>query len=111
MLLNLLTNAVKFTEKGGSVTVSGGLGADGGTVITVTDTGIGIAPENINKVLEPFGQVALSMTRDHEGTGLGLPLVKSLIELHGGRLAIDSAPGTGTRVTIAFPPDRTIEIA
>jgi len=111
ILLNLLTNAVKFTDTGGSVTVTGGLGDDGGIEITVSDTGIGIAPENINKILEPFGQVAHSMTRDHEGTGLGLPLVKSLIELHGGRLAVDSTPGTGTRVTIAFPPDRTVEPA
>jgi len=109
MLLNLLTNAVKFTESGGSVTVTGGLGDDGGIEIAISDTGVGIAPENINKVLEPFGQVAHSMTRDHEGTGLGLPLVKSLIELHGGRLAIDSKPGAGTRVTIAFPPERTVE--
>jgi len=108
MLLNLLTNAVKFTDRGGSVTVTGGLGEDGGIEIAVIDTGVGIAPENIKKVLEPFGQVAHSMTRDHEGTGLGLPLVKSLIELHGGRLAIDSTVGEGSRVSIAFPPERTV---
>lgn len=109
MLLNLLANAVKFTDRGGSVTVTGGLGEDGSIEIAVIDTGIGIAPENIKKVFEPFGQVAQSMTRDHEGTGLGLPLVKSLVELHGGRLAIDSTVGEGTRVSIAFPPERTVE--
>ena len=75
--------------------------------LVVADTGIGIAAGDLSKVLTPFGQVEGSLNRRHEGTGLGLPLSKALVELHGGELRIDSAPGQGTQITIAFPPGRT----
>ncbi len=107
MLLNLLSNAIKFTPAGGSVTLAAAL-ADDGLVLSVADTGIGVAAEDIEKVLEPFGQAETAYTRCHEGTGLGLPLVRSLIELHGGRLDFTSAPGRGTIVSLVFPPARLL---
>jgi signal transduction histidine kinase len=108
MLLNLLTNAVKFTPEGGRVTVAAGGAADGGLVFAVRDTGIGIAAEDIPRALEPYGQVATARDRNPEGTGLGLPLVKKMIELHGGRLALDSTPGIGTTVALSFPKERVV---
>ena len=108
-LINLLSNAIKFTPSGGRVTVSWQLGPSGGHEFRVTDTGIGISAEDIPKILEPFGQVADSQTRNHDGTGLGLPICKSLIELHDGTLTMESEPGKGTTVTIKFPPKRTIQ--
>ena len=104
MLLNLLSNAVKFTRPGGRVEVTTEL-ADGLAII-VKDTGIGIKPEDIARVLTPFGQVASVYSRIHQGTGLGLSLTKALIEQHGGSLSLVSAPGTGTTVRIAFPAER-----
>jgi two-component system, cell cycle sensor histidine kinase PleC len=109
ILLNLLANAVKFTPGGGRVTVRAGRTADRGLELAVADTGIGMSPEHIEIALTPFGQVANEYTRRHDGTGLGLPLVKSLAELHGAALRIDSALGTGTTVRIAFPPQRVLE--
>ncbi len=109
MLINLLGNAVKFTPEGGTLTIEGGLGADGGYTLSVSDTGIGIAPEHLETVLEPFGQVESAMNRSHAGTGLGLPLVNAMIELHGGSLSISSAPDAGTTVTLRFPPERVLE--
>ena len=108
MLLNLLTNAVKFTEAGGTVTVRLARCDDGGLMLAVSDTGIGIAEEDIPTVLAPFGQVSNAMTRAHEGTGLGLPLTRALIEMHGGRMSLDSAPGIGTTITLCFPPKRVV---
>lgn len=105
-LLNLLSNAVKFTPIGGNITVDVGRNKDGGLSIAVSDTGIGIAKQNIPKVLEPFGQVANALSRDHEGTGLGLPLAKSFIELHGGSLSLSSILGRGTVVTVRLPSER-----
>jgi PAS domain S-box-containing protein len=107
ILLNLLSNAIKFTPPEGRVIVEIGSSAAGGMLLTVADTGIGIAAEDIPKALTPFGQVDGSLNRRHEGTGLGLPLTKALTELHGGELTIDSKRHQGTRVTVAFPPSRT----
>ncbi|WP_341703132.1 ATP-binding protein [Ferrovibrio sp.] len=104
ILLNLVSNAIKFTPPGGHVEIGAAGEADGGFRIWVGDTGIGIAPENIPVVLAPFGQVENDLTRKYEGTGLGLPLVKSLVELHGGRFELDTAPGRGTTVRAWFPP-------
>ena len=106
ILLNLLSNAVKFTPEGGRVSVRTELRADGAMVVLVEDTGIGIAPENIPRALAPFSQVDSSLSRRYEGTGLGLPLVKSLIELHGGRLELTSEIGRGTVVAVVFPARR-----
>jgi len=106
MLLNLLSNAVKFTPEGGRVAVTAEVRSDGSLAVSVDDTGIGIAPENIPRALAPFSQVDSSLTRRHAGTGLGLPLVKSLIELHGGALELESEERKGTLATIVFPADR-----
>ncbi|MBX6366869.1 MAG: PAS-domain containing protein [Rhodospirillales bacterium] len=104
IVLNLLSNAIKFTPEGGRVTIRTER-ADGDWLqITVRDTGIGIAPEDIEKVLRPFGQVESSLARRFTGTGLGLPLSKGFVELHGGTLSISSRPGAGTTVTVRLPP-------
>jgi signal transduction histidine kinase len=76
--------------------------------MTVRDTGIGMRAEDVDKALEPFGQIENAHTRRHQGTGLGLPLAKRLVELHGGSLSVASALGVGTEVTVRFPPERTI---
>jgi two-component system cell cycle sensor histidine kinase PleC len=106
IVLNLVSNAIKFTPPGGRVTVELHLRSSGEMTLTVADTGIGIAAEDVPKVLTPFGRVEGSLARRHEGTGLGLPLSRALAELHGGGLSIDSAPGRGTRVTVMFPQTR-----
>ena len=108
ILINLLSNAVKFTERGGTVAVEARTDDDGGLVLAVVDTGIGMAAEDIPVALQPFGQLDSALDRKYEGTGLGLPLTKSLVELHGGTLAIESVVGKGTRVTVRFPRDRTL---
>ncbi len=113
ILINLLANAVEFTPPGGSVQVNAHLGdfngRPGAVVITVSDTGIGIAECDIPTILRPFGQARHSYVRSSHGTGLGLSICKSLIELHGGRLEIDSVVGEGTTVTVRFPPERTMQ--
>ena len=106
ILLNLLSNAVKFTPDRGRVSVRVEQRPDGALAVTVEDTGIGIAPDNIPRALAPFSQVDSSLSRRYEGTGLGLPLVKSLIELHAGRLELTSEVGKGTAATVVFPAAR-----
>ena len=108
VLFNLLSNAVKFTPENGEARVHVRLGEDGGTVIAVSDTGIGMAPQEIPRALERFGQIDSRLARRYEGAGLGLPLAKGLMELHGGTLSIASTPRCGTTVTAAFPPERTL---
>ena len=108
MLINLLSNAVKFTPEGGQITVAAGTDGDGRFVVSVSDTGIGISEEDQPKVLLPFNQVDSRLSRKYEGTGLGLPLTKRLMELHGGWLEIESALDRGTKVSLIFPPDRVI---
>ena len=110
VLLNLLTNAVKFTPAGGHVEVSASVGASE-LHIAVRDTGIGIAAEDINPALEPFTQVGGGKMRGQQGTGLGLPISKTLVVLHGGRFDIASAPDLGTTVTISLPIHRMGEQA
>jgi two-component system cell cycle sensor histidine kinase PleC len=109
VLLNLLSNAVKFTQPGGQVTVEVAIDAAHVFTMRVIDTGIGIAPEDIPKALEAFGQVDSKLSRKYEGTGLGLPLSKALVELHGGRLEVASEVGVGTTVTITLPPERIVQ--
>jgi two-component system cell cycle sensor histidine kinase PleC len=108
ILLNLLTNAIKFTPGGGRVAVRAERAGDGGLELAVADTGIGMSPEHVEIALTPFGQVANEYTRRHDGTGLGLPLVKSLAELHGANVRIESALGQGTTVSVAFPASRVL---
>jgi signal transduction histidine kinase/HAMP domain-containing protein len=102
IFLNLLSNAVKFTEAGGEIILAAAATPD--TIrVCVTDTGIGMSPEDIEIALQPFGQVDNRLERRYEGTGLGLPLTKSLAELHGASLVIESARGHGTKVIVTFP--------
>jgi signal transduction histidine kinase len=107
ILINLLSNAVKFTPEGGQIRVSSAL-ENGGLAICVSDSGIGMAPEDIPKAMTPFGQVDSKVRRKQEGTGLGLPLAKHLVELHGGTFAIDSTINVGTAVTFVLPPERLL---
>jgi signal transduction histidine kinase len=109
ILANLLSNAVKFTPKGGTVEIQASFDPGAGFEVSVSDTGIGIAPEDIKRVLDPFVQVENSLTRVHQGSGLGLPLATRMTEMHGGTLAIDSELGKGTRVTLHFPAERTAD--
>ncbi len=107
MLLNLLTNAVSFTPSGGSVTVTAREKPLGGISIAVSDTGVGMTEAEIPYALARFSQVDNSHARTHHGAGLGLPLTRDLIALHGGTLEIDSTPDVGTTVTLTFPPERS----
>jgi PAS domain S-box-containing protein len=107
ILLNLLANAVKFTEPGGEVAVEIAWHEDG-LALVISDTGIGIAACDQTRIFEPFVQVESELNRRFEGTGLGLPLVRSLVELHGGRVSLESAPGKGTRVAVHFPAERLL---
>ena len=110
VLINLLANAVKFTPPGGRVAVEADLAPDGGARLIVRDTGIGMRPEDIPRALEPFSQVDNALSRRFEGTGLGLPLSRKLVELHGGNLAIESILDHGTTVTVTLPPSRTLRV-
>ena len=104
VVVNLLANAVKFTPKGGKISAWIGTAEDGSLLFSVTDTGIGIEPANIAKVLTPFGQVETTYARRFGGTGLGLPIAKSLIEMHGGDFSLESEVGKGTKVNFSLPP-------
>ncbi|MDR3448258.1 MAG: ATP-binding protein [Alphaproteobacteria bacterium] len=106
ILTNLLTNAVKFTSEGGSVTLSAMIDDAGRMNINVVDSGIGIAQKDIAVALAPFGQIESALSRKHQGTGLGLPLTKALVELHGGTLTLESELGVGTTVKLIFPAER-----
>ena len=106
IVLNLLSNAIKFTPEGGHVTLSTGIEGEGGFELTVSDTGIGIAAGDLEQALAPFSQVDNARQRNHEGTGLGLPISRALAELHGGSLEIQSEPGLGTTVTVRLPVER-----
>lgn len=106
MILNLLSNAVKYTPQGGTITLSSRPSPDGGLILAVQDTGIGIAKRDQERVLQPFVQVNSAYTRKQAGTGLGLPLVRILAELHGGYLTLSSTPGSGTLVSIHLPASR-----
>lgn len=107
VVLNLLTNSVKFTPAGGSVAVRASIEFDR-LVIEVRDTGVGISESDLPMVLEPFGQVDNTFNRSGGGTGLGLPLTKKLVELHGGVFVIESVPNQGTVVRVILPPDRVV---
>lgn len=108
IVINLVSNAVKFTPSGGTIWLEITTDNQDAVSIIVRDTGIGIQPDNIAIVLKPFGQVADIYSRPFEGTGLGLPLAKSLLEIHGGTLRLASQPDQGTTVTASFPAARTI---
>lgn len=111
MLLNLVTNSIKYTPEGGRITLGAELDGSGALRLSVTDTGIGLSEEEITKALSPFGQVNSELNRSGSGAGLGLTLVKSLISLHGGALEIFSQKGIGTTATLVFPGKRVSNYA
>lgn len=104
VLINLVGNAIKFTEAGGAISLDAALSGNDLT-LTISDTGIGIAADKLSRIGQPFVQVQDHYTRGHEGTGLGLSLVKGLVALHGGTFTLTSHPGVGTVVTIVLPAD------
>ncbi|MFD1626552.1 sensor histidine kinase [Azospirillum griseum] len=106
MLLNLLSNAVKFTPRDGVVTVGARIANTGALWLSVHDTGIGMSGSELARAMEPWGQIDSALGRGHVGTGLGLPLTKCLIELHGGRLDVVSTPERGTTMSLIFPAAR-----
>jgi len=105
VLLNLLSNALKFTEPGGTVSVSAEAASDHSVTIRVIDNGMGMSVEQIPIAFAAFGQVDSRLARRYEGTGLGLPLSKALVQLHGGTIAIESTPGEGTTVIVTLPKE------
>ena len=105
IFLNLLSNAIKFTESGGKVWLSADR-TDVGVAVTVGDTGIGMSQEDLHIALQPFGQVDNRLERRYEGTGLGLPLTRAFVELHGANMVFESARGQGTRITVTFPAEQ-----
>ncbi len=110
IFLNILSNAVKFTPENGTVSCDAHIDNEKNMIITVIDNGIGMDEEGLKKALGKFGQVDSSLTRAHDGSGLGLPLTKGLVELHGGTMEIESKLGEGTKVTICFPSERVISL-
>ena len=108
ILLNLLSNAIKFTEEEGDVRISAQLDRAGRLILAIEDTGIGIPGESLESIFDPFVQVDSSLARKFEGTGLGLPLTRSLVEMHGGSVNLHSELGKGTKVTVVFPRERVV---
>ncbi len=108
ILVNLLSNGIKFTDSGGSVTLNVWCDPASGHVFQIVDTGIGISPADITKALSPFQQIDSKLSRKYDGTGLGLPLTKAIVEIHGGTLDLQSEVGVGTTVTVKFPADRIV---
>ena len=106
--LNLLSNAIKFTPQGGEIWLKAGWTASGGQYMSVTDTGPGIPEEEIAIVLASFGQGSNSIKSAEQGAGLGLPIAKSLIDLHGGTFTLKSKLRIGTEVVVTFPPERVV---
>ncbi|MCP1613571.1 PAS domain S-box-containing protein [Azospirillum lipoferum] len=111
ILLNLLSNAVKYTPSGGSVSLTATPAPDGGLLLEVRDNGVGIPEQDLDRVLLAYARVATPENRQTEGAGLGLPLTRRLVELHGGTLTLASRVGQGTTVTIHFPPERVADMA
>jgi two-component system cell cycle sensor histidine kinase PleC len=110
VLLNVAGNGLKFTPAGGSVTLALEPGDNGGALITVTDSGIGIDETQIANVFKPFWQADSGLDRMREGAGIGLPLARELVALHGGRINLHSRVGEGTRVTIELPAGEEPEL-
>jgi two-component system, cell cycle sensor histidine kinase PleC len=108
IMTNLVSNAIKFTPAGGSVTIEGCRLNDGGAMVLVRDSGVGMTADEILVAMTPFGQVDGGKTRWREGTGLGLPIAKALVELHGGTLKIQSTKGRGTEVAVFLPAPHSV---
>ncbi|MBY6261351.1 PAS domain S-box protein [Azospirillum sp. 412522] len=108
VILNLLSNAVKFTPGGGSITITARPEEDGGFALSVADTGIGIPPDFMTDLFQPFRQAENAANRRYEGTGLGLSISKNFVDLHGGTLSCRSTPGAGTTMTVRLPAARMV---
>jgi signal transduction histidine kinase len=106
ILINLISNAIKFTPDHGRIALSAKLTEERACVINVEDSGIGMTAADITTALQPFGQTSQDLQRGQDGAGLGLPLAKSLVEIHGGTLEVASTRHVGTTVRITFPADR-----
>ncbi|WP_417451735.1 sensor histidine kinase [Kordiimonas sp.] len=109
VLINLISNAIKFSPENSIIRVSDNLNVDGGIEFTVEDCGPGMTADVIKRVMQPFVQADSGLSRRHDGTGLGLPLVKAFVDAHGGTFSLDSRVGVGTRAKIVFPVERSIE--
>jgi signal transduction histidine kinase len=109
IILNLLSNAIKFTPNKGMVEIAAGKKRNGKIFIRVSDTGIGIKSGDIDKIMSEFGRIDNTIANKDEGTGLGLPLTKGLVEMHDGTMTMESKPGKGTSVTVMFPASRTAD--
>jgi two-component system cell cycle sensor histidine kinase PleC len=109
IVLNILSNAIKFTPPGGEITIKLGWTSSGGQYLSVSDTGPGIPPEEIPVVMSSFGRGSLAIKTAEQGSGLGLPIVKGLVDLHGGRFQLKSKPREGTEVIVTFPASRVID--
>ena len=111
IVLNLLSNAIKFTPEGGWVSLSGSMDPSGGYAIVVADSGCGMDEADIPRAMGSFAQIRSPYVRTRDrGTGLGLPIARNLVELHGGRLEITSRRGYGTRVTVSLPAHRVVSV-
>ena len=108
IVLNLLTNAIKFTPQGGQIAVKVGWTIAGGQYFSVKDTGPGIPDEEIPLIMSSFGRGSVALQNACEGSGLGLPIVKGLVELHGGVFTLRSKLREGTEVVVVFPPERVM---
>ena len=111
IILNLLSNSVKFTEPKGCISIGSCVDGCGDLTITITDTGVGIPPEHLERVLRPFEQIEDHLTKENAGTGLGLPIARALSELHGGNLTLSSDLGIGTTVALRLPSERIHGVA
>jgi two-component system cell cycle sensor histidine kinase PleC len=108
---NLVCNAVKFTPSGGTVALRAAMTVEGGVRVAVQDTGIGMTPDELLVAMTPFGQVDGGRSRWRDGTGLGLPIAKGLVELHGGTLELRSVKGRGTQAVVSLPPRPELGLA
>ncbi|MBI2255309.1 MAG: CBS domain-containing protein [Proteobacteria bacterium] len=109
VVINLISNAIKFSQAGGTVTLRAQCDLAGSPVIEIVDQGVGIAPADIERIFEPFVQVESHLNRKNEGTGLGLPLSRQIMTLHGGTLHLESVPGAGTTAVMTLPPQVLID--
>ena len=110
VMVNLLNNAIKFTESGGTITIHTRI-QDANVVIEVVDSGIGIAARDLTRIFDLFARSDIAVNRQYEGLGLGLHLVKRLVELHGGRVWVESTPGKGSRFSFSLPMVQAIPAA
>jgi signal transduction histidine kinase len=108
LVLNVMSNAVKFTPEGGEVGVLGTMDREGGVRLHIVDTGVGMSEDELHRAMEPYGQIENALQSSRKGTGLGLPLAKALADANKCGFQIRSAPNGGTRIELSFPPARVL---